>query len=950
MRFVYIVIILFNAAFWAEYVRDDDAALPGIVVGALICGVIHLHRKLSALAKTVDDLARRVESSDGRKARGAAPKSGEKTAPAPPQTAEEPTTPSAVADTEIDISPAARERILSDGPPLETADGAFPLETVPGEPSSFTLPSQADDAPATVTSSSGTEWREAARKASVPRPSPAWNPVEAIKAFFTTGNVVVKVGVVILFFGVGFLLNYAAALGFITIELRLAGVAGGGGAMLVVGWRVRERRRGYALVVQGGAIGILYGTIFAAAQIYGLIPLPFAFVLMVALAVLSGLLAVWQDSLPLAAFGSAGGFMAPILAASGEGSHIVLFSYYAVLNAGILQIAWSKAWRVLNLIGFTFTFVIGGLWGLTTYRSENFATTEPFLILFFLFYVAISILFALRQPPRLRGFVDGSLVFGLPIIAFTLQAGMVERFEYGLAISALALSLFYVGLATALWNRNVAGMRMLTEAFLALGVVFGTLAIPLALDGRWTSAAWALEGAALVWIGVRQNRLAARLFGTALLFGAGIAFADGGPRSAGTLPVLNGIFLSGMVISLSALFSAWYLERNGDRLWRWERFIRPPILILIRFWGILWWFGAGLNEIDTYIRPPNDGSGALLFVALSFAGAAWLSVRLAWRAMRYPPLLLMPWMGFVLFIIIFHETDYHFLRFWAGIAWIATFGCHLYILRALETDRPGWTLRAWHVAGLILATFTASHELTWQAGRFADGGAWATVAWAVAPCVAAVCLSRWYGRMPWPVRAFPAEYGIIGPEILALFLFLWQINAASLPGDPEPLRYFPLINPMDLAQCTVFIVLIRLARRLEGKGRFIFLRKNRTTVYGVIAAAVFLWLNAVVGRTVHVFGDVPYTARRLSESGDFQTAISILWTTVAFGIMAVASRRALRKVWYVGCGLLGVVVLKLFAVDLEGAITRIVSFMAVGVLMLVIGYVAPPPAKEEEIQ
>ena len=41
-------------------------------------------------------------------------------------------------------------------------------------------------------------------------------------------------------------------------------------------------------------------------------------------------------------------------------------------------------------------------------------------------------------------------------------------------------------------------------------------------------------------------------------------------------------------------------------------------------------------------------------------------------------------------------------------------------------------------------------------------------------------------------------------------------------------------------------------------------------------------------------------------------------------------------------------VLKLLLVDLSGTgtVTRIVSFIGVGVLMLVIGYVAPLPAKE----
>jgi len=133
---------------------------------------------------------------------------------------------------------------------------------------------------------------------------------------------------------------------------------------------------------------------------------------MICLVALTGALAVLQDSKSLAIFGIVGGFMAPVLMSTGSGSHVMLFSYYALLNAGILFIAWFRAWRELNVLGFIFTFVVSAFWGHQYYQPAYFATTEPFLILFSV-YVAISILFAHRQPPKLKGFVDGPLVFRL---------------------------------------------------------------------------------------------------------------------------------------------------------------------------------------------------------------------------------------------------------------------------------------------------------------------------------------------------------------------------------------------------------------------------------------------------------------------------------------------------------------------------------------------------------
>ena len=152
---------------------------------------------------------------------------------------------------------------------------------------------------------------------------------------------------------------------------------------------------------------------------------------MVAVCALSAFLAVRQNALPLAFMGTAGGFLAPVLLSTGQGNHVALFSYYALLNAGIFAIAWFKAWRPLNLLGFVFTFTIGSAWGVTAYRPALFASTEPFLILFFLMYVGIALLYAVKRELALRHYVDGTLVFGTPIVATALQASLVKDMPFG---------------------------------------------------------------------------------------------------------------------------------------------------------------------------------------------------------------------------------------------------------------------------------------------------------------------------------------------------------------------------------------------------------------------------------------------------------------------------------------------------------------------------------------
>ncbi|HKJ16245.1 MAG TPA: DUF2339 domain-containing protein, partial [Xanthomonadales bacterium] len=354
-------------------------------------------------------------------------------------------------------------------PDKATVSQPEPEETAIVEPEETTAPAEAE--PEEIP-----DFREF--EASTPQPLPAKEKTPSFAAqvlsrvgnWFTSGNVPVKVGVVLSFIGVSFLLKFAIdnQLVSVPIEFRLLGVAAAAVVMIAVGWRLRHRLRTYGLSLQGGGVGILFLTMFAAFRIWNLMPAGLTFGLLVVLAALTGALAVLQKARWLIILGAVGGFAAPILTSTGQGSHVALFSYYLVLNATILGVSWFHAWRSVNLVGFFFTFIVGSMWGYNYYTPSLFTSTEPFLILFFLFYQAIAILYALRQPPGKIGLVDGTLVFGTPVIAFVLQSGLVRDFEYGMAISAAVLAVFYAVLATWLRRREGPYLKVLTESFIAL--------------------------------------------------------------------------------------------------------------------------------------------------------------------------------------------------------------------------------------------------------------------------------------------------------------------------------------------------------------------------------------------------------------------------------------------------------------------------------------------------
>lgn len=785
------------------------------------------------------------------------------------------------------------------------------------------------------------------------QPPPALEPslleqgIGRIRRWFTEGNVPVKVGVIVSFIGFSFLLKYAIdkELIFLPLELRLFGVALVGLAMLGIGWRMRDKVRSYALSLQGGGLGIQFLTVFAAFRIWALLPSGLAFGLLVLLTFATGALAVLQNSRTLAILGTVGGFLAPVLASTGEGSHVALFSYYLVLNCAVLGIAWFRAWRGLNLIGFTFTFVIGCLWGYQYYTPGLLASTEPFLVAHFLLYNAVAILFALRQPPERIGIVDGALVFGTPTIAFALQAALLRDSEYGLAISAAVVAGFYAFTAWGFLRRQGPAMRLMTEAYSALAVVFATLAIPLALDARWTAAAWALEGAALVWVGMRQSHHLASLAGTLLVFAAGAAFWEYGWRTGQGLPVLNGNVLGCGLISLGALFSARRLDDYRGKPF--AAAYRMATLALF-LWGAAWWLGAGL--IESLDRPTRFSASHvfLLFLTASAGAAAWLGNRLGWAMLRGSASAYLP----VLALIGLHNfwVYQHGLAGLGFLAWPLAWAGQAWLLH--DMDEEDSTLApAWHFVTVAFFTLWLANEAWWRVDQ-ALSQAWAEAAAATLAGIVALLIWRLRQRPAWPVTRHPATY--LDVSILIVTLQVLYLAALSTigPGDPKPAPYWPVLNPYDLALLVAATAALGSLAALSRETRLGVTPAILAFASGyrlLLALAFFVMTTAALVRGVHHLAGVSWVWETLFESVIVQTSLSIYWGVLGFAGMLWGARSKRRPLWLAGAGFMALVVLKLFAVDLTqtGTIERIISFIGIGLLLLVVGYFAPVPPRGE---
>ncbi len=769
---------------------------------------------------------------------------------------------------------------------------------------------------------------------------------QRVSGFFTGGNPVLRAGIVILFFGVSFLVKYAAQRGLLPLEFRLAAAAAGGFILLATGWRLRWKEGGYGLVLQGGGIGILYLVVFGAGRLYGLLPPLFAFVLLVLLVGFSCLLAVLQNSRSLAFFAAIGGFLAPVLMSTGSGSHVLLFSYFALLNGGIVAIAWFKAWRELNLLGFFCTFGIGTVWGSGGYQPEHFATTEPFLLLFFLFYLAISILFALRQPLNLRGFIDGPLVFGLPLIATALQYFLVRDFPYGMAFSALAFGFFYLVMAWVIWKRVAAHLRLLAETFLALGVIFTTLTIPLALDSHWSGAIWAVEGAGMVWVGARQGRVLARYAGLALQLAAGAIFLTSVYYPFESTLFANRYYLGCLFLALSGFFSAHVLDRQASEVTAFERFLPLPLLTL----ATIWWYIGGLQEIDRHFATAQEGNALLLYLSATAILAGFAGEKLGWHRLALVLLLQLPGMVAALFHRLSSGHTTHLLEGWGLAAWGIAFFVLYRILYHFSRYWParigGW----YHAVSLWLLVFVLSHESAWLVKQLPfTGPAWVAATWALIPVASTLLLLHLAKTNSWPVGRDPDTYlgpGAGGP---AFAMIIWLLVSCTSSGNPSPLPYLPILNPVELLGLAIFCTLIM--RAMANRGRWQGWRNSLVSwCFPLVGLLFFGWLNCVVARIVHYYAGVRYDIGALYLSTIYQAAIAAVWGFGALAITIWAARHQSRTIWIVGAALLALTVAKLLLIDLSGTgtVARIVSFLVVGVLMLIIGYFSPMPPKHKE--
>jgi uncharacterized membrane protein len=442
----------------------------------------------------------------------------------------------------------------------------------------------------------------------------------------------------------------------------------------------------------------------------------------------------------------------------------------------------------------------------------------------------------------------------------------------------------------------------------------------------------------MLWIGVRQQRRRTIAFALLLQLLAGFGYLlEAGGRGTG-MAVLNALCLSSALVSAAGLFSSYYLYRHFNGARRWEAACAKPMLI----WGLLWWFGNGWHEIEAFVPGHYRLTAVILLGALSSAILGLLERRLDWKTLRHTPAGLLA--ALILLAVTALIVKPHFFADYGYLAWSAAAVVY-YGLLYQRDQLSGVTvsmLNLLHAMGLWLITGVLGYEAQWGMEQWLPAGSWDDAVIGLTLAFALFIAAR----LPcWPFTAHRDAYIGLAGATLAGFLALWTLCVnLGTSGDPWPFPYLPLLNALDIAQLLVFAAALSWWRHPHAQQSW---HQRNILFYSLLGAATFLWLNAVLMRSLHYWFDLPLDADAIFDSTLAQACLSVFWTLIGLGAMLLASWRGLRQVWIAAAALLGVTVAKLFLHDLADSETleSILSFIVVGILLLLVGYYSPLPPR-----
>jgi uncharacterized membrane protein len=499
--------------------------------------------------------------------------------------------------------------------------------------------------------------------------------------------------------------NWIGPTGRVSIGL-LAGI----GAIV---WSESFRKRGYNLFsysLKAVGVGVLYLSLWAAFQVYALIPSPVAFLAMVIVTGSTAMLAIKQDAEILAAVALAGGFTTPLLLSTGQNREVALLSYVALLCAASVALVAVKPWRRLLILSYVGMLGLYVGWYSEFYRRPEFAVTLFFATTFFAIFAV---------APLVSRVPEGSSLLHLPAALTLINTGvyflqayaMVDEIDkLAMAWFALALAAVHIGLSRIVRRQEPADAEMLRLLHLALAVSLITIAIPIRLDGHWITVGWLVEAGVLLWV---ADRIGARF----LHYLAVVALGLGVVRlllvdnfRVDTLLLNSRMATYILAMAVLALLAWFSLRRAGD----FDRQLAAVAVLAVSALALV-----GLSrEIGDYFGRQTYANGVTSWTQAAEANRHSIAIA---EGFTYSAL----WMGYgALLMVIGFWRKSAFFR-WQALFLIAATIVKVFIYDLSQLDR-GYRILSFMILGVLLLAISFVYQKDWlklSAPHHNDGGA-----------------------------------------------------------------------------------------------------------------------------------------------------------------------------------------------------------------------------------
>lgn len=381
------------------------------------------------------------------------------------------------------------------------------------------------------------------------------------------------IGVITLVLGIGFFVKYAIDQDWINEIGRVALGIAVGGIVAGIAHKLSAKYHVFSSVLMGGSLAIFYTTITLAFREYQIFNQTTTFVILSVITVLAVGLSIAYKRQELAIFAFIGGMLAPLLISTGNGNHVVLFSYIFLLNTGVLIVAVRQKWMLVDKFSYVLTYLYLFSWIILKVNTDLQFSAIFFISLFFVQFMILLVLRYIKKAAEKSNV--GQLLY-ITLVNFTslmcffmVQANSAGTNYLGVIIIGMALvNALFIVLTMRAKTTPVDKNFIYTLLAITIGLV--SLAIPVQLSKVYITIVWAVEMSVLFWIWTRTKanlfRIGSIILSVLTLLSYLIDLRDFTPKLMynieedknvliEVLPiVINSYTLTGLVIMLSFFF------------------------------------------------------------------------------------------------------------------------------------------------------------------------------------------------------------------------------------------------------------------------------------------------------------------------------------------------------------------------------------------------------------